>query len=51
MILRIYLQDINEDFRHVCSNVHLWSFYEGVPTAGIMIVKKSSAVLGEGRIC
>lgn len=39
-------QDINEDFRHVCNDIHLWSFFEGIPTAGFMIVDKSSAVMG-----
>ncbi|KAK4144168.1 Alpha/Beta hydrolase protein [Dichotomopilus funicola] len=27
------LNQINDEFRHVCSNVRLWSFFEGVPTA------------------
>lgn len=40
------LQDINEDFRHVCNDIHLWSFFEGIPTAGFIIVDKSSAVIG-----
>lgn len=38
--------DINEDFRHVCNDIHLWSFFEGIPTAGFIIVDKSSAVIG-----
>lgn len=38
-------QDINEDFRHVCGDVQLWSFFEGVPTAGFVIVDKVSAVM------
>lgn len=38
-------QDINEDFRHVCGNVSLWSFFEGAPTTGFIIVDKSSAVM------
>ncbi|KAG8157439.1 hypothetical protein KVR01_012823 [Diaporthe batatas] len=37
--------DINEDFRHVCGDVQLWSFFEGSPTAGFMIVEKASAVM------
>lgn len=37
--------DINEDFRHVCGDVQLWSFFEGSPTAGFMIVDKASAVM------
>lgn len=47
LALSTLLQDINDDFRHVCKDVHLWSFYEGVPTMGVVIVKKSSAVLGK----
>lgn len=38
--------DINDDFRHVSGNLCLWSFFESVPTAGFMIVDKSSAVMG-----
>ncbi|KAJ0121991.1 hypothetical protein J7T55_002502 [Diaporthe amygdali] len=38
-------QDINEDFRHVCGDVRLWSFFEGAPTTGFIIVDKSSAVM------
>ncbi|KAK4211569.1 hypothetical protein QBC37DRAFT_11651 [Rhypophila decipiens] len=37
--------DINDNFRHACKDVQLWSFFEGVPTAGIMIVEKASAVM------
>ncbi|ESA44246.1 hypothetical protein GE21DRAFT_1831 [Neurospora crassa] len=45
------LDQINDEFRHHCGNVHLRSFFEGVPTsfAGIrscLVVDKDSAVLG-----
>ncbi|KAK1450608.1 hypothetical protein CCUS01_02064 [Colletotrichum cuscutae] len=39
--------DINEDFRHVCKDLALWSFHEAVPTAGFYIVDKESAVMGK----
>ncbi|KAH6637293.1 Alpha/Beta hydrolase protein [Chaetomium tenue] len=44
------LNQINDEFRHVCSNLHLWSFFEGAPTAfgplSTLVVKKESAILG-----
>ncbi|KAK4038973.1 hypothetical protein C8A01DRAFT_37090 [Parachaetomium inaequale] len=44
------LQAINDEFRHVCNDVQLWSFFEGVPTStgptNTMIVEKESAVMG-----
>ncbi|KAK0747438.1 hypothetical protein B0T21DRAFT_322337 [Apiosordaria backusii] len=44
------LQAINDEFRHVCNDVGLWSFFEGVPTAAgptnVMVVEKESAVMG-----
>ncbi|KAK1720292.1 uncharacterized protein BDZ83DRAFT_630998 [Colletotrichum acutatum] len=40
------VRDINEDFRHVCKDLALWSFHEAVPTAGFYIVDKESAVMG-----
>ncbi|KAH6631000.1 hypothetical protein B0J18DRAFT_117751 [Chaetomium sp. MPI-SDFR-AT-0129] len=44
------LNQINDEFRHVCSNVRLWSFFEGVPTAfgplSSVVVEKESAILG-----
>ncbi|KAH6849741.1 hypothetical protein B0I37DRAFT_369747 [Chaetomium sp. MPI-CAGE-AT-0009] len=44
------LNQINDEFRHVCSNVRLWSFFEGVPTAfgplSSLVVEKESAILG-----
>ncbi|KAK4186125.1 hypothetical protein QBC35DRAFT_554885 [Podospora australis] len=44
------LQAINDEFRHVCGDVGLWSFFEGVPTAAgpttVMVVEKESAVMG-----
>ncbi|KAK3304655.1 uncharacterized protein B0T15DRAFT_250070 [Chaetomium strumarium] len=43
------LQAINDEFRHVCSDVRLWSFFEGIPTStgptNTMIVEKESAVM------
>lgn len=43
-------QQINDEFRHVCGDIHLWSFTESVPTSfGLMsslVVDKESAVLG-----
>ncbi|KAK3900319.1 hypothetical protein C8A05DRAFT_36046 [Staphylotrichum tortipilum] len=44
------IQAINDEFRHVCNDVRLWSFFEGVPTStgptNTMIVEKESAVMG-----
>ncbi|KAL3427212.1 hypothetical protein PVAG01_00721 [Phlyctema vagabunda] len=44
------LQEINDEFRHVHGNLHLWSFFETVPTfQGVvtdLVVQKDSAVLG-----
>ncbi|KAK0706330.1 hypothetical protein B0T26DRAFT_755844 [Lasiosphaeria miniovina] len=44
------LQVINDEFRHVCQDVHLWSFFEGLPTQVgpkyLTVVEKESAVLG-----
>lgn len=44
------LQAINDEFRHVCSDVRLWSFFEGIPTAAgptnVMVVEKESAIMG-----
>ena len=39
-------ETINDEFRHVAKDVHLWSFFEGAPTAGVMIVEKASAIIG-----
>lgn len=39
-------ETINDEFRHVAKDVHLWSFFEGAPTAGVMIVEKVSAIIG-----
>ncbi|EAQ90261.1 hypothetical protein CHGG_02196 [Chaetomium globosum CBS 148.51] len=40
----------NDEFRHVCNNPHLWSFFEGAPTVfgplSSLVVKKESAILG-----
>jgi hypothetical protein len=45
------LQAINDEFRHVCGDVGLWSFFEGVPTStgptNTMIVEKESAIMGK----
>ncbi|KAK4177903.1 hypothetical protein QBC36DRAFT_370440 [Triangularia setosa] len=38
--------DINDNFRHASKDIQLWSFFEGTPTAGAMIVDKSSAIIG-----
>ncbi|KAL2149706.1 hypothetical protein VTH82DRAFT_8358 [Thermothelomyces myriococcoides] len=47
------LQTINDEFRHVCDDVHIWSFFEGLPTStgptSTMIVEKESAVMGLPR--
>ncbi|KAH6622737.1 hypothetical protein F5144DRAFT_605284 [Chaetomium tenue] len=47
------LQAINDEFRHVCNDVRLWSFFEGVPTstgpANTMIVEKDSAIMGKSH--
>jgi hypothetical protein len=44
-------QLINDEFRHVCDNLRLWSFFEGVPTSlglfSSLIVEKESAILGK----
>lgn len=46
------IQNINEDFRHVASDLQLFSFYETIETTtklgfgDVMIVEKDSAVLG-----
>jgi hypothetical protein len=40
------IQAINEDFRHVARYIRLFSFYETLKMASIMIVEKDSAVLG-----
>lgn len=44
------LQNINDEFRHVCSDVGIWSFFEGLPTStgpsNTIIVEKESAVMG-----
>jgi hypothetical protein len=40
------VHDINDEFRHVCDKVHLWSFFEGMPTAGLWIVPKNKAITG-----
>ncbi|KAK7953653.1 hypothetical protein PG996_014546 [Apiospora saccharicola] len=41
---------INDEFRHVCTDLHLWSLFEGAATSSgptsVTIVEKESAVLG-----
>ncbi|KAL1835925.1 hypothetical protein VTJ49DRAFT_5861 [Mycothermus thermophilus] len=37
---------INNDFRNVSSNLHLWSFYEALPMKSVFVVEKDSAVIG-----
>ncbi len=41
------VQSINDEFRHVCDKVELWSFWEAKPTAGFWIVPKSKAVMSK----
>ncbi|KAK4656243.1 hypothetical protein QC762_309600 [Podospora pseudocomata] len=49
-MLMLTTQAINDEFRHVCSDVGLWSFFEGIPTAAgptnVVVVEKESAVMG-----
>ncbi|KAI0131937.1 hypothetical protein BJ170DRAFT_611830 [Xylariales sp. AK1849] len=44
------LDQINDEFRHVCGNLKLWSFFEGTPTdfgvRSSLVVDKNSAILG-----
>ncbi|KAI8947803.1 hypothetical protein F4801DRAFT_559336 [Xylaria longipes] len=40
------VHDINYEFRYACAHLKLFSFFESLPTAGIMIVEKQSAVIG-----
>ncbi|RSM08774.1 hypothetical protein CEP52_004466 [Fusarium oligoseptatum] len=40
------VQAINDEFRHIPKTVHLWSFYESIPTSGQIIVPQTSAVIG-----
>lgn len=46
----VSIESINDDFRHVCDRLKLYSFYETLPTtAGVwsnLIVDKNSAILG-----
>lgn len=45
-----WMQQINDEFRHVCGDVKLWSFSEAVPTTfglgSALVVEKDSALLG-----
>ncbi|KAI3528266.1 hypothetical protein CABS03_05843 [Colletotrichum abscissum] len=47
------LDQINDEFRHICHNINLWSFFESLPTSfgptSSLIVEKESAVLGLPR--
>ena len=40
------IQIINDEFRHAYQGVHLWSFFETLPTSLGIIVAKNSAVIG-----
>ncbi len=44
------IQIINDEFRHVSTDLQLWSFFEGVPTTSgpksFIVVEKDSAVMG-----
>ncbi|KFA78743.1 hypothetical protein S40288_01623 [Stachybotrys chartarum IBT 40288] len=46
----VFSQQINDEFRHVCGNLSLWSFSEAIPTSygltSSMVVDKESAILG-----
>ncbi|KAK4194291.1 hypothetical protein QBC40DRAFT_37918, partial [Triangularia verruculosa] len=37
---------INDDFRHVCDKLRIWSFFETIPMSFGLVVKKDSAVFG-----
>lgn len=43
-------QQINDEFRHICHNIKLWSFFESLPMSfgptSSLVVEKESAVLG-----
>lgn len=47
-------QSINDTFRHLYKEVHLWSFYETVKTNMVymndLVVPKDSAVMGKSKI-
>lgn len=47
----IPMQQINDEFRHVCGDVKLWSFSEAIPTTfgltSSMVVEKDSAILSQ----
>lgn len=49
----ISIISINDSFRHVADDVHLWSFYETLPSSLILtnavVVNKASAILGYSR--
>lgn len=40
------VQIINDEFRHAYQGVHLWSFFETLPTSLGLVVEKDSAVIG-----
>jgi hypothetical protein len=44
------VQSINDEFRHVCDKVELWSFWEAKPTAGVWLVPKSKAIMGKSHL-
>ncbi|KAL2269347.1 hypothetical protein VTJ83DRAFT_1531 [Remersonia thermophila] len=39
------LEEINNDFRDVRSDLQVWSFYETIPMKSVLVVDKSSAVM------
>lgn len=43
------IHSINDQFRHICHEVQLWSFFETVKTSLGLIVEKDSAILGLPR--
>ncbi|KAK4196077.1 hypothetical protein QBC40DRAFT_235130 [Triangularia verruculosa] len=42
------IDQLNDEFRHVCNKVHIWSFFETIPMSFGLIVKKESAVIPIG---
>lgn len=46
------VQAINDDFRHVCDRLQIWSFFEGKTSAGMWTVTRAEAVIGnKNRPC
>ncbi|KAK4175293.1 hypothetical protein QBC36DRAFT_347212 [Triangularia setosa] len=40
------IDQLNDEYRHVCNKVQIWSFFESIPMSFGLVVKKESAVLG-----